>query len=204
MEPDAPTGQMVKAVLMDINVRGLQSPGVFARFLFEACKLVASDRVHAFTAQEHNLDPAREADLKRMCAQKHMTLTVAFAPAAADGTNWGGTLTLTSNAHFVHKNVKTCLPHITRVEVEWCGRLLELASVYLPQSPLARVNVLVGMDAHMSDSTLVGGDFNVVPDVTLDVQSSNPLNYSNQGAALLAQHMTSHGLVDERREQLGT
>jgi hypothetical protein len=133
-----------------------------------------------------------------------MTLTVAFAPAAADGTNWGGTLTLTSNAHFVHKNVKTCLPHITRVEVEWSGRLLELASVYLPQSPLARVNVLVGMDAHMSDSTLVGGDFNVVPDVTLDVQSSNPLNYSNQGAALLAQHMTSHGLVDERREQLGT
>ena len=78
MEPDAPTGQMVKAVLMDINVRGLQSPGVFARFLFEACKLVASDRVHAFTAQEHNLDPAREAELKRMCAQKHMTLTVAF------------------------------------------------------------------------------------------------------------------------------
>ena len=30
-----------------------------------------------------------------------------------------------------------------------------------------------------------------------------PVNYSNQGAALLAQHTTTHGLIDERRGQLG-
>ena len=47
------------------------------------------------------------------------------------------------------------------------------------------------------------GDWNCVPDVTLDVQSANPLAYANVGAALLGDITAGVGLVDFRREQLG-
>ena len=55
----------------------------------------------------------------------------------------------------------------------------------------------------LTTHTIAGGDWNCVPDVTLDVQSSNPLRYQNTGARVLSQSMRSKGLVDERREQLG-
>ena len=44
-----------------------------------------------------------------------------------------------------------------------------------------------------------------VPDVTLDVDSDNPLRYhaQNQGADILETIMSNVGLTDERREQLG-
>jgi len=57
--------------------------------------------------------------------------------------------------------------------------------------------------AHHIIKTGPGGDWNCVPDVTLDVQSENPLNYSNAGAEILAQHMQRAELVDIHREFLG-
>ena len=48
------------------------------------------------------------------------------------------------------------------------------------------------------------GDWNCVPDVTLDVQSANPLKYPNGGAKLLEHSMAAVGLVDIRRIQLGS
>ena len=49
----------------------------------------------------------------------------------------------------------------------------------------------------------LGGDWNCVPDVTLDVQSSDPLRYKNIGGALLEEVTGEVGLVDFRRQQLG-
>ena len=54
----------------------------------------------------------------------------------------------------------------------------------------------------MTPLTWVAGDWNCVPDVTLDVDNANPLNYANGGADALAKKMEDLGLIDERREQL--
>ena len=58
----------------------------------------------------------------------------------------------------------------------------------------------------LTSKTYAGGDWNCVPDVTLDVDSENPLRYhaQNQGADILKSIMSNVGLADERREQLGT
>ena len=59
------------------------------------------------------------------------------------------------------------------------------------------------MKNKIEKTTIVGGDFNTVGDVTLDAASRKPLAYPNIGVALLSQIMSDKGLVDERREQLG-
>ena len=56
----------------------------------------------------------------------------------------------------------------------------------------------------LPEDTLAGGDFNVVPDVTLDVQNRNPLAYDNRGIQELTKMMRHASLIDERREQLET
>ena len=55
----------------------------------------------------------------------------------------------------------------------------------------------------LPEDTLAGGDFNVVPDVTIDVQNRNPLAYDNKGIKELTKMMRHASLIDERREQLG-
>ena len=50
---------------------------------------------------------------------------------------------------------------------------------------------------------ILGGDWNCVPDTTLDVQSTKPLSYANIGATLLGDITREVGLHDFRREQLG-
>ena len=49
----------------------------------------------------------------------------------------------------------------------------------------------------------MGGDWNTVPDRTVDVHNRDPFAYPNIGATLLSQIMEEKGLIDERREQLG-
>jgi hypothetical protein len=49
---------------------------------------------------------------------------------------------------------------------------------------------------------ILGGDWNCVPDATLDVQSSNPLRYKNVGGLILENTLTKLGLFDFRRAQL--
>ena len=64
------------------------------------------------------------------------------------------------------------------------------------------VNMFGGLGRRLSTDTIVGGDWNCVPDVTLDVKSKDPLSYPNVGATLLASEMSDLGLYDIRREQL--
>ena len=60
------------------------------------------------------------------------------------------------------------------------------------------------IETRMTPLTWVGGDWNCVPDVTVDVDvdSPNPLGYPNVGADALGEKTEDIGLVDERREQL--
>ena len=80
--------------------------------------------------------------------------------------------------------------------------MLDLAGVYVPATPMERVNMFGGLGRRLSTDTIVGGDWNCVPDVTLDVKSKDPLSYPNVGATLLASEMSDLGLYDIRREQL--
>eukprot|EP00966_Prymnesium_polylepis_P028346 656033-Prymnesium_polylepis.1 len=92
------------------------------------------------------------------------------------------------------------------IKAEWGGQEVEIANVYAPSSNENGARAKFFKDTlqpNLNADTFVGGDWNCVPDVTLDVESANPLNYPNGGAAELATIMGSFSLIDERREQLG-
>ena len=74
--------------------------------------------------------------------------------------------------------------------------------VYAPAQPLQRVD-FNSLRGKLDNTTHVGGDWNCVPDVTLDVDSVNPLSYANRGATLLGDIVGNLALNDIRREQLG-
>ena len=63
------------------------------------------------------------------------------------------------------------------------GRSLEIASAYAPSEPQERITFFNDINTKqlLSVNTFVGGDWNVVEDVTIDVDSANPLAYDNTG-----------------------
>ena len=98
---------------------------------------------------------------------------------------------------------KRQIPGYVRVLLTWGGEEVEVASAYAPaESGVARVDYYNDIQTRMTPSTWAGRDWNCVPDVTLDVDSPNPLQYPNGGADALEKKMEDVGLVDERREQL--
>ena len=80
---------------------------------------------------------------------------------------------------------------------------MDLASVYAPSNSVRRFMFFDAIDQHLSEASHVGGDFNVVADVTRDVLSANPLQYPNVGAMKLDEKMDKLHLWDERSAQLG-
>jgi hypothetical protein len=91
------------------------------------------------------------------------------------------------------------LPSTSHGELKnWTSR------TYTPRKKCpARIDFYNTLRGRLSSNTIVGGDWNTVTDVTLDVRSRNPLGYQNRGASQLATVMGELGLTDERREQLG-
>ena len=185
------------------NARGLQSPHAFRCFLDAMIRWTRRRRVSAVVVQEHNLHPSREGELVRMCMEHGWTLTVGFAPASPDGVHRGGVLLLTCDAELACKGVTECSSDLVRIRAEAGGKELDIAGVYVPAQPQARLAMLAGLGARLSERTIVGGDWNCVPDVTVDVQSQDPLGYSNIGAAALTAAVDALHLYDVRREQLG-
>ena len=68
-------------------------------------------------------------------------------------------------------------PSLICVEAEMGGRTLEIASAYAPSDPQERITFFneINTKQLLSMNTFVGGDWNVVEDVTMDVSSANPL-----------------------------
>ena len=87
--------------------------------------------------------------------------------------------------------------------MEWGSYTLDVATVYAPARPLARVDFISGLRNRITEDTIIGGDWNTVTDKTLDVKSRDPLGYDDRGGRLLSEIMIEKQLVDERREQLG-
>jgi hypothetical protein len=77
--------------------------------------------------------------------------------------------------------------------------------VYAPSgNAIPRIYFFNQLKTKIGKNTYVGGDWNCVEDITLDVRSKTPLNYPNGGAVhvVLMTMMAEKGLIDERREQL--
>ena len=79
---------------------------------------------------------------------------------------------------------------------------MDIASVYAPSDPTKRINFFSHMNQHLTKYTLVGDDWNCVPDITTDVKGRNALSYKNYGASLLGKKMAEKGLTDYRRGQI--
>ena len=162
------------------------------------------DRVQVILGQEHNLNPDKQEEHTRVAHLCGFEAIISYAPPAADGVHRGGTLILVAHAAATVDSVLHKEPGITRISITTMSDMtLDIASVYAPVKPIERTNFLSHLHQKISDHTVVGGDWNCVADVTLDVKSANPLAYCNVGASLLSKVMEKHRLHDYRREQLG-
>ena len=186
-----------------LNVRGLQAKGSWGRFLDAITRWSRRHKVGAIFVQEHNLSPEREPELHRQARAMGMTAVVGFAPPAPDGVHRGGVLMLSFDAEVRVTSVIERSGDLVRVKAEAGGKTHDLAGVYAPAKPNPRVDMMNTLQARLSSDTIVGGDWNCVPDVTLDVKSEHQLGYSNIGATVLAAVMDNLNLYDIRREQLG-
>ena len=168
--------------ILTLNLRGAQSSGDFARLIHTFQTWSRTHELGALCAQEHNLNPARVDDLKRLATIKGLTLVIGFAPRGQDGIHWGGSLVLINNSLLDFKSTHHISEHLVVVNVEWGGKPLQIGSVYAPVTPLARVDFFTRINQQLTTSTIAGGDWNCVVDVNVDVKSATPQTYRNIGA----------------------
>ena len=195
-------GMKLKGV--SLNARGLQSTGVFNKLVACADTWRVKEKLSVLCVQEHNLDPKRESELIRLAEARGFGIEIGFAQAGQDGTHWGGTFILWDKRVLTLKATQEKSGDLTRVSLEWNGATWNVASVYAPVGPQERVAFFTNLASRLSKTTIIGGDWNCVPDVTLDVSGPNSLNYSNVGAALIDAELAKVELYDVRRDQLGT
>ena len=152
--------------------------------------------------QEHNLSPDLEGPAQEKAKVMGCTLIISFGRADAPDSERGGTFVILDTTSVTLKETLDKEEGFIRLRVEWGTETLELATVYAPARPVARIDFFNRIKTRITEHTIIGGDWNTVGDKTLDVRSANPLQYKNYGGTLLAQIMADKGLVDERREQL--
>ena len=196
---------MVKIGLLTQNLRGAKQRGLFAKLLHEFSKWRDTHGINVLCAQEHNLDPKDKAALERLATSKGMTAAISFAPANNAGEFPGGVMLIFDNKMLTLKSVTHNFDGYIAATAEWGGTIVEVAGVYAPSTNdgTVREDFFASLKGKVTKDTIAGGDYNCVPDVTLDVESRNPLAYPNKGAAKLAETYSEVGLVDERRNQLG-
>ena len=199
--------KMTSRILATQNAQGLQSKGGWARFVNEASKYARKHSdIDTWLIQEHNLDPANAIAHQAIAAARSMEVVIGYADRGEDSVHWGGTLVLVASRAITITKTVCATGGLTIVETECNGERMRLASVYAPVRPVQRVDFFQQqLRKEMSAHTYSGGDWNCVPDTTLDVQSGNIQAYTrkNQGARLLADIMNENECFDLRREQLG-
>ena len=201
---------MTRLRVASLNMSGAQGPGEFARFSHRCRAFAESENVDVILGQEHNLDPERRGELERLAESRGFGMVIGFAPRGADGAHRGGTLImirLTSvDWPALREQREACVVHrepgAVVVRVEWHGRAVLIGSIYAPAKPGPRVDFFRNLRTWITPDMILGGDWNCVPDVTLDVQSSDPTRYANTGASLLGEIMADANLWDFRRTQL--
>ena len=77
----------MKLKILSINLRGAQSDGRFAGLVRRADEWRRNEGIAVICAQEHNLDPKRVDELRRVAQSRHFSLTVGFASEGTDGVH---------------------------------------------------------------------------------------------------------------------
>ena len=140
----------------------------------------------------------------RLAKDKEFKLVIAYAKQNNGGGHTGGTLFLISMRHATLIQSTEHDAGALEVQLDFGGARHHLLNCYTPVSTMPRIDFYNKIKTKLHDKMIGMGDWNCVPDVTLDVQSANPLKYPNGGAKLLEHSMAAVGLVDIRRIQLGS
>jgi hypothetical protein len=195
--------------MITLNASGLCLDSAFSTLLSEAGRWKQKRGLAVLCIQEHNLRAHEENKYKDVAIAAGYTMEISFGSPDDPDSARRGVLMLTADDTVTMKAGGTVSPGLIKKQIVWGDTTLEVACVYAPSAAPARVHVSFFNDVlskELTAHTYAGGDWNCVPDVTLDVDSDNPLRYhaQNQGADILESIMSNIGLVDERREQLGT
>jgi exonuclease III len=189
--------------LTTLNARGIEG----IKGLKELCRIMQFRKkkwkLAILCIQEHNVHPSKHSEAVDTAKMMGFTLTITYGRADATDSNRGGVLILTEDTQVQVNEVVHAEEGFIRLKVKWGAKELDVATVYAPSRPVARIDFFNHIKTRIDSTTIIGGDWNTVEDKTLDVCSANPLGYANQGGTLLNQIMIDHKLVDERREQLG-
>ena len=89
----------------------------------------------------------------------------------------GGTLIISDEKTIPHVEDLHREASMVVARYSFNGKNMDIASVYAPSDPTKRIKKFSHMNQHLTKYTLVGGDWNCVPDVTTDVKGKNALSY---------------------------
>ena len=192
--------------MITLNASGLCLDSAFSKLLYEAKRWKQKRGLVVLCIQEHNLRAHEESTYKNKAIAAGYTMEISFGSPGDPNSARRGVLMLTADDTVTMKAGGTVSPGLIKKQIAWGDKTLEVACVYAPSEAPARVSFFNDtLSKELTPNTYAGGDWNCVPDVTLDVDSDNPLRYhaQNQGADILESIMSNIGLTDERREQLG-
>ena len=192
---------MTKLKIITWNISGICDKNKFYELCVVLKVWIAKDITNGLCAQEHNLDPARRDEYFRTANDLGLHLAIGFSTSPC---HRGGALILSCRKSMPLSKIIHEDPQLVRAQYDFNGDIQDVASVYAPSEPLKRVDFFSHLKTRLSALTIAGGDWNCVPDVTLDVKGKNQLSYPNVGARQLGTVMGAWSLIDYRREQLGT
>jgi hypothetical protein len=195
---------MPKLTLATLNIRGMEGKEGFHNFLHTFRRKADNEALSVMCVQEHNLTPQLEDDLKRLAQSKDFELEVSYGRHEDPASTRGGVMTIVDTKKVNIVKVEHKMPGFLMLKLNANGREITVANAYAPASSgLHRIDFFNAIKTKLTLETFVCGDWNCVPDVTLDVRSANPLAYENRGSTLLETIMDDNHLIDERRLQLG-
>ena len=160
-------------------------------------------RLDALLLQEHNIKSSAIAIMVSRAHRQGFTLTVT---ASRSSHNRGGAAVLTRNESVTVTGVCTDhtdplnLGRICAVNVEMAGHVTRLVSGYGPVNPSERKGFQQSLPKFLNRSSILGGDFNWVPDPDLDQEGSDDsVEHQNSHAAAGEQSLTQKNLEDSFR-----
>ena len=103
--------------------------------------------------------------------QCNLHLTIAYSTTIG---HRGGTLIIADEQTMPHVEDLHKEPSMVVARFSFNGINMDIASVYAPSDP-TKMDFFSHMNQHLTKYTLVGGDWNCVPDVTTDVKGKNAL-----------------------------
>lgn len=181
------------------NVRGLQSTNKFYYFIKEMTVWMRKNNIHIFFIQEHNIPIEKKSYVGEIAQQFNLHINITHSSSERQR---GGTMILFQKEFF--DNIED-LPAIDRIAISKIlknNETIKVASIYAPAQGNERQHFFQNIRQYIDENTIMGGDFNCVPDVTLDLISENPLMYPNGGITELKSIVATNQLEDHRREQL--